>query len=124
MATVNRTVPEGLCRGGQKTVSAARNIGDRLSSIFVRLTSSEWAAKSGTGSISRWGVEASTDGILWTEHIIVNDIPFGALDRGGGLPLLFLSGGNLDLIEGYRARVFVEPTADIRMGAEIEAVTD
>lgn len=122
MPVQNFTVPEGNCLANQKTSSASTVIGNNPQSVFIRLTSTEWTAKAGTGTM-RWGTELSPDGVSWQEWVY-QPIDIGALGgKDGLLPALQLSGGTMLAYVGYHVRLFAVPTVDIRLGAQISVTT-
>jgi hypothetical protein len=123
------SVPQGNCPAGQKTVSASAVINNNPQSIFIRLTSSEWDAKAGLGTL-RWGVERSPDGSVWQEWIFqnaLNDVPMPIGTRGGKdglLPAMAISGGAMVTMVGWRVRLFaVVAGVDILLGAEVAVTT-
>lgn len=124
MAVQNFSVPEGNCAAGVKTTSPSTVISSNPQSVMIRLTSSEWAAKAGTGNL-RWGVERSPDGVAWEEWMFQPGVggaplPIGTLGgKDGLLPSMTLTGGAMTSLVGYRVRLFAVPTVAIQLGANV-----
>lgn len=125
------TLAQRNCPGGQKTVSPDVLWTGTAREVMIELTSTEWAAKAGTGSL-RWGIEASLDGIAPFQPYLYqpgdgDDIPFmiGSTDKSGGMPMMSFSSDpsvpnqSPPLPSGARLRLFAEPTVSIRLGAVI-----
>lgn len=118
------TSPQALCREGEKTTSPDRLMNNNPTSIEVQLTSTEWAAK--TGSLY-WGLERSLDGSFWEEWIVSparsdSPMPFGTVGKNGLPPKLSISGGAMSGLVGARVRLFADVQAgsqDIRLGVDV-----
>lgn len=79
--------------------------------ITVTLTSSEWDAKAGTGTL-RWGFELSLDdGATWQFGGV--DSAIGERVKGALMPSLVYRS---DYLDGARIRLFLQPTVPIRLG--------
>jgi hypothetical protein len=111
----NTYLNERKITGGIETVSPQVTLPDGMDSLTLSLTSSEWVANTGLGSLT-WGVEASFDG--GTNWILMggSTAQFGFLNKGTLMPSIGLS--NLDHMVGAIWRLFVFPTITIRLGLQ------
>lgn len=121
MPIKNFTVPEGNCQANQKTTSASTVIDNNPSSVMIRLTSTEWTAKTGTGDV-RWGLELSPDGSAWDEWLWQPSAIGDLGGKDGLLPALQVTGGSMSEFVGYRVRLFAVPTVAIRLGAQVRVI--
>lgn len=129
MAVQNFTLPEANCPDGLKTVSPSVVINSNPVQIFVKLTSTEWDAKGGLGTI-RWGVESSPDNAVWTEWFYQPatgrpEIAIGAYGKDGvTIAAIQIAGGAMVGMVGYHVRLFGHPTGTpIKLGAQVAVTT-
>lgn len=129
MPVQNFTLPEVSCPAGQKTVSPSTLINSNPKSILVTLTSSEWDAKAGLGTI-RWGVESSPDNVTFTEWFYQPatgrpEIAIGAYGKNGvTIAAIQISGGAMMGMVGYHVQLFAQPTGTaIKLGAQVAVTT-
>lgn len=113
------TQAEGLCPAGVQTNSASRNVPNgNFSHVDATLSSTEWDAKAGTGTIE-WGLEWSLDGTTWQRWLYGAPEPIGGRTRTGGMPFVSANAAGIAAIASGRVRLFAIPTVDIRIGAVI-----
>lgn len=119
-------VPETSCPANVETVSPATVYNGGAASAAIALTSSEWDAKAGTGTLV-WGLQRSDDGGLtyyrWFTMPGVGGEPLTIGQRFGKsasqMPEMRFSGADVIPATGARLRLFVVPTVAIRLGATI-----
>lgn len=123
MAVQNFTLPEVNCPAGQTTVSPSTVMSSNPLSAMIRLTSTEWAAKAGLGTV-RFGTQASVDGVNFVEWMTAPPFTCGAVGKDGLPPAIRLTGGDMANYVGFRVRMFAEVTGvDIKLGAAFTITT-
>lgn len=117
LAITTRTINEHNCPDGQETVSADAVIPSNPQAVFIQMTSSNWAAVAGLGTVT-WGVQKSPDGIAPFTDWIFETLTLGAVGRSGGLPAIGVSGGQMANYVGQTARLFARPVGSaVSLGA-------
>jgi hypothetical protein len=118
MATIN--VPAQTITAGVEKDSPSTTLPAGITAAKVRLTDpgGVWAAT--VGNVTVWGVQASADNFAtWRWLAFSRGIPFGTLERDGGLPSVAISSDGLVAAAGERVRLGILTDAGIVLGATI-----
>jgi hypothetical protein len=124
---------------GAERHGAAVDPPDRVTALSVQLvdTDGQWGVTVGT--ITRWGVQASAaDGTFsntaadWANQgsIFQDNLPFGSLDRQGGMPKIVIQSSGPDgsplpvAGPGVRLRLAIQVDHTIKLGASIRTNAD
>ena len=122
MATIEIAEVQISTDQASPTVSPSRNYGNGQRWIEVQLTSSEWDAKAGTGTIT-WGVEyRPTTTSPWYIAISKPD-EIGARGRDGLLPRAMVSAEFFAQYAPMRLRLFAWCTVSLLAGAVVTTGT-
>lgn len=118
MATIN--VPGQAITANVEKDSPATTLPAGITAALVRMTdpSNQWTHT--VGNVTIWGVQFSTDGgISWPWLVFSKGIPFGTLERDGGLPSLEISTDQVLAASGTQLRLGILTNAAITLGAVI-----
>lgn len=138
---ITRTIAERNCAADQESHTAGNTtIPSGLSSIFVRLSSSQWANPALAGKRVLWGIALSRDGgVTWgpgtcdspSSNLIggaslsvpawaYETVTVGQVAKDGGLPFFAFSLNDLEVAQGAQVRLFAWPEgAAIPLGAVV-----
>jgi hypothetical protein len=93
--------------------------GPGITAAVVRLTdpSNQWTRR--TGNVTIWGVQSSADGINWSWLVFSRGIPFGTVEKDGGLPSVAITADQVIAAGGNQLRLAVLTDSAITLGATI-----
>ncbi len=122
------TIPPVQLKAGSEKDSPAHTLSASITAIKIQLTDSTGSTTPAAGSnwrttvgnITQWGVQLSTDGgLTWSWFVSQSSLPFGALDRSGGMPALTLSSDQIVSNAGAQVRLAALVDTNITLGAII-----